>query len=78
MKIGNKEFDTAKHTYIMGILNVTPDSFSDGGKWNGYDAAMRHAEELLEGGTDILDIGCLLYTSPSPRDAHESRMPSSA
>lgn len=32
MKIGNKEFDTAKHTYIMGILNVTPDSFSDGGK----------------------------------------------
>ena len=57
MKIGNKEFDTAKHTYIMGILNVTPDSFSDGGKWNGYDAAMRHAEELLEGGTDILDIG---------------------
>ena len=57
MRIGNKEFDTAKHTYIMGILNVTPDSFSDGGKWNGYDAAMRHAEELLEGGTDILDIG---------------------
>ena len=57
MKIGNKEFDTAKHTYIMGILNVTPDSFSDGGKWNGYDAAMRHAEELLEGGTGILDIG---------------------
>lgn len=47
MKIGNKEFDTAKHTYIMGILNVTPDSFSDGGKWNGYEAAMRHAEELL-------------------------------
>ena len=39
MKIGNKEFDTAKHTYIMGILNVTPDSFSDGGKWNGYEAA---------------------------------------
>ena len=47
MKIGNKEFDTAKHTYIMGILNVTPDSFSDGGKWNGYDAAMRHAEEEI-------------------------------
>ena len=45
MRIGNKEFDTAKHTYIMGILNVTPDSFSDGGKWNGYDAAMRHAED---------------------------------
>ena len=34
MIIGNREFDTEKNTYIMGILNVTPDSFSDGGKWN--------------------------------------------
>jgi len=46
MKIGNKQFDVENDTYVMGILNVTPDSFSDGGKWNGYDAAMRHAEEL--------------------------------
>lgn len=57
MKIGNRSFDQKDHTYIMGILNVTPDSFSDGGKWNDYDAPMRHTEELLEGGTDILDIG---------------------
>ena len=57
MKIGKYEFDLLHKGYIMGILNVTPDSFSDGGKWNGYEAAMRHAEELLEGGTDILDIG---------------------
>lgn len=57
MKIGNKEFDTANHTYIMGILNVTPDSFSDGGKWETYDAAMKHAGELIAGGADILDIG---------------------
>ena len=70
MKIGNKEFDTAKHTYIMGILNVTPDSFSDGGKWNGYEAAMRHAEELLEGGTDILDIG-----GESTRPGHQQITP---
>ena len=34
MKIGNREFDVKNRTYIMGILNVTPDSFSDGGKWN--------------------------------------------
>ena len=68
MKIGNKEFDTANHTYIMGILNVTPDSFSDGGKWNGYDAAMRHAEELLEGGTDILDIGGESHKTRTPAD----------
>ena len=57
MKIGNREFDTKHHTYIMGILNVTPDSFSDGGKWNDYDDAMRHAEEMISCGCDILDIG---------------------
>lgn len=57
LKIGNREFDTKHHTYIMGILNVTPDSFSDGGKWNDYDAAMRHTEEMLSSGCDILDIG---------------------
>ena len=56
LKIGNREFDTKHHTYIMGILNVTPDSFSDGGKWNDYDAAMRHTEEMLSSGCDILDI----------------------
>ena len=50
MKIGNKEFDTAKHTYIMGILNVTPDSFSDGGKWNGYEdtSRLRQKKKLQE------------------------------
>ena len=37
MIIGNREFDTEKNTYIMGILNVTPDSFSDGGKYNGME-----------------------------------------
>lgn len=57
MRIGNREFDTANHTYIMGILNVTPDSFSDGGKWNGMDAALRHAEEMITAGADILDVG---------------------
>ena len=54
MKIGNREFQTKGHTYVMGILNVTPDSFSDGGKWNDRDRALKHV--------------CLLYTSPSPRD----------
>ena len=57
MKIGNREFDTKNHTYIMGILNVTPDSFSDGGKWNDYDRAMSHLEEMQKSGCDILDIG---------------------
>lgn len=57
MKIGNKEFQTKGHTYIMGILNVTPDSFSDGGKWDDRDRALRHVEEMVEAGADIIDIG---------------------
>ena len=57
MKIGNKEFELGKHTYIMGILNVTPDSFSDGGKWNGMDAALKHVEEMISQGMDIVDVG---------------------
>ncbi|MDO4323590.1 MAG: dihydropteroate synthase [Lachnospiraceae bacterium] len=57
MIIGKKEFDTANKCYIMGILNVTPDSFSDGGKFNQLDAALRHAEEMVNEGADIIDIG---------------------
>ena len=57
MKIGNREFDVKNKTYIMGILNVTPDSFSDGGKWNCLDAAVAHAKTMAEEGADIIDIG---------------------
>jgi len=57
MKIGNREFYTKDNLYIMGILNVTPDSFSDGGKWNSIDLALRHAERMIEEGADLLDIG---------------------
>ena len=57
MKIGNRFFDTKNHTYIMGILNVTPDSFSDGGRWNHMDDALFHAQRMIEEGADILDIG---------------------
>ncbi|MDE6957551.1 MAG: dihydropteroate synthase, partial [Lachnospiraceae bacterium] len=57
MRIGNREFDVANHTYVMGILNVTPDSFSDGGRFQSYDLAMAHAEQLIADGADILDIG---------------------
>ena len=42
---------------IMGILNVTPDSFSDGGKYNELDNAIAHCEEMLQQGADIIDIG---------------------
>lgn len=57
MKIGQREFDTANHTYVMGILNVTPDSFSDGGKWNNMDAALFHTEEMIKEGAHIIDVG---------------------
>ena len=57
MKIGNREFDTAAHTYVMGILNVTPDSFSDGGKWNHMDAALKHTEQMIEEGASVIDVG---------------------
>lgn len=57
IKIGKREFDREGHTYIMGILNVTPDSFSDGGSYHCPDAALYRVEEMINEGTDILDIG---------------------
>ena len=57
MIIGGKKFDVEHETYVMGILNVTPDSFSDGGKYNGMDQAMEHARQMVEDGADIIDVG---------------------
>ena len=57
IKIGNRVFDTENHTYIMGILNVTPDSFSDGGRHNTLDQALIHCEQMIKDGADIIDIG---------------------
>ncbi|MDD4692625.1 dihydropteroate synthase [Eubacterium aggregans] len=66
MIIGNRKFDTENHTYIMGILNVTPDSFSDGGQFNSLDAALVHTAEMIHQGADIIDIG-----GESTRPGHE-------
>ncbi|MDU3806096.1 MAG: dihydropteroate synthase, partial [Finegoldia magna] len=57
MLIRNKEFDFKNDAYIMGILNVTPDSFSDGGKWNEVDRAVKHVEDMINEGASIIDIG---------------------
>lgn len=57
MRIGTHEFDVKNQTYIMGILNVTPDSFSDGGKIKSVDAALKRAEQMQREGAAILDIG---------------------
>ena len=57
MKIGCKDFNFQENAYIMGILNVTPDSFSDGGQYLKLDDALRRTEELISDGADIIDIG---------------------
>ncbi|WP_370674888.1 dihydropteroate synthase [Pleomorphomonas sp. PLEO] len=49
--------DLGKRTLVMGILNVTPDSFSDGGRYSSTEAAFAHARRMKEEGADILDIG---------------------
>ncbi|MCI6859059.1 MAG: dihydropteroate synthase [Eubacterium sp.] len=57
MKIGNQDFDLKHKSYIMGILNVTPDSFSDGGKYVSMDQALFQTEKMIKEGASILDIG---------------------
>ena len=50
-------FDYGKKTYIMGILNVTPDSFSDGGNFTNIQNAIEHAKKMIKEGADIIDLG---------------------
>ncbi|WLR55070.1 dihydropteroate synthase [Mesobacillus subterraneus] len=57
IKAGPYTLDFTNKTLIMGILNVTPDSFSDGGKYNHLEHAVLHAEQMIADGADILDIG---------------------
>lgn len=52
-----KSLTIGKKTLVMGVLNYTPDSFSDGGKWNDIDAALQHMEQMVADGADIIDIG---------------------
>ncbi|MEW6143768.1 MAG: dihydropteroate synthase [Thermodesulfobacteriota bacterium] len=56
-KCRDKTLRLHERTHIMGILNLTPDSFHDGGKWGDVDSALRHAESMIEGGADIIDVG---------------------
>ena len=57
MKIGNHTFDVEHDCSIMGILNVTPDSFSDGGRWNNLEAARLHTADMIAQGAAIVDVG---------------------
>jgi dihydropteroate synthase len=55
--LGSRSLELGKRTLIMGVVNVTPDSFSDGGKFLDRDQALAHAIQLLEDGADIIDVG---------------------
>ncbi len=57
MKIGKRTIDFSKRTYVMGILNVTPDSFSDGGMYFSTETAVTRVMEMIEQGADIIDVG---------------------
>ena len=57
LKLRRQEIELGKKTLVMGILNVTPDSFSDGGFFYAHDAAVNHAKKMIEDGADIIDIG---------------------
>ncbi|MDM5205501.1 dihydropteroate synthase [Cytobacillus kochii] len=57
LQCGSYTLDYSRKTLIMGILNITPDSFSDGGKYNQLEGVVERAKELVEAGADIIDIG---------------------
>ena len=57
LTIRNRIFEWGKSTYLMGILNITPDSFSDGGEFLKIETALHHAKRMIDEGVDIIDIG---------------------
>ena len=79
IKIGNRVFDLTNHTYVMGILNVTPDSFSDGGLYINKEAAFKRAVQMVNDGADIIDVGGEStrpgYTKVSAEEQIERVMP---
>lgn len=78
-KCGKYTVELGKKTYVMGILNVTPDSFSDGGKWNTPEIALNKAFEMIEQGVDFIDIGAQStrpgYTEIPPKEELERLLP---
>ena len=56
-KVGENVIDLTNRALLMGVLNVTPDSFSDGGEFFATEAAVKHGIAMAEGGADIIDVG---------------------
>ncbi len=57
LTVGRRRFDLSRRTLIMGVINVTPDSFSDGGRFFSLEAALGQARQLIAAGADLLDVG---------------------
>lgn len=57
LELGGRTFEWGSRTYVMGVVNVTPDSFSDGGRFFDAEAAIAHGVALAEAGADLLDVG---------------------
>ncbi len=77
LKVRNKVFNWDEGPFFMGIINVTPDSFSDGGDFFSLDSALKRAYELVEEGADILDVGGLStrpYSDPIPEEEEIKRV----
>jgi dihydropteroate synthase len=66
LRCGEYTLEIGARTLMMGILNITPDSFSDGGRWADLDLAVAHAREMVKAGADVIDIG-----GESTRPGHE-------
>ena len=57
LRCGSRSFELGRRTYVMGIVNITPDSFSDGGRFLDATAAYDRAMRLLDDGADVVDLG---------------------
>jgi dihydropteroate synthase len=73
-KLKNRGLQLGERTLIMGVINVTPDSFSDGGKFADPDRAFAHAIEMEEAGADIIDIGAESTKPGSARISEETEL----
>ncbi|KAJ8643784.1 hypothetical protein MRB53_005532 [Persea americana] len=74
LPIGNRLLDWSKKTHVMGILNLTPDSFSDGGKFQSVDAAVSRVKSLISEGADIIDLGAQSTRPLAPRITPEEEL----
>lgn len=75
--VRNHSFEWGQRTYLVGILNVTPDSFSDGGLYQRVDRALYHAEEMIAAGADIIDVGgesTRPFSHPVPLEEEKKRV----